>query len=112
MLVAMVVVVCAAYNLFLSLQVMPYFGGQGLRAVAAALLLGAGGWVAYRAVNFRLFADFLASVEAEMVKVSWPTKPELYSSTLVVLSVFFLLAFLIFCCDMLWFTFFKWINVM
>ncbi|MGL4944080.1 MAG: preprotein translocase subunit SecE [Thermoguttaceae bacterium] len=112
MLVVMVAVFCAAYNLFLSLQVVPNFGGEAPRAAAAAVLIGLGCWIAYRAVNFRPFADFLASVEAEMVKVSWPSKPELYSSTVVVLVVFFLLAILVFCCDMVWFTFFKWINVM
>jgi preprotein translocase subunit SecE len=51
-----------------------------------------GGWIAYRLVNMPTFADFLIAVEAEMNKVSWPSKGELWRALLVVL---FSIAFLV-----------------
>jgi preprotein translocase subunit SecE len=56
------------------------------------LLLAAGAWVVYRVVNLPAFADFLIAVEAEMNKVSWPTRPELFRSAMVVLVMMFTLA--------------------
>jgi preprotein translocase subunit SecE len=44
-----------------------------------------------RIVNLPSFADFLISVEAEMNKVSWPSRGELYRASLVVIVVIFLL---------------------
>ena len=46
------------------------------RCVLASLGL----WVAFRLVNMPAFADFLIAVEAEMNKVSWPTRGELFRS--------------------------------
>lgn len=49
-------------------------------------IVGAGGtWAAYRLVNRPAFADFLIAVEAELNKVSWPSKAELIRSSLVVI---------------------------
>ena len=42
------------------------------------------------------FADFLISVEAEMNKVSWPSRGELYRASLVVIVVIFLLVAILF----------------
>jgi preprotein translocase subunit SecE len=53
-------------------------------AVPAVLLL-AGLWIGYRAVNDPTFADFLIAVEAEMNKVSWPTRLELFRASIVVI---------------------------
>jgi preprotein translocase subunit SecE len=50
-----------------------------------------GVWIAFRIVNIPSFADFLISVEAEMNKVSWPSRGELYRASLVVIVVIFLL---------------------
>jgi preprotein translocase subunit SecE len=55
------------------------------------LMLGLGVWIAFRIVNLPSFADFLISVEAEMNKVSWPSRGELYRASLVVIVVIFLL---------------------
>src|SRR5689334_16086339 len=44
-----------------------------------------GVWLAYRIVNMPAFADFLIAVEAEMNKVSWPTRHELIRSVIVVI---------------------------
>ena len=45
------------------------------------------------------FADFLISVEAEMNKVSWPSRGELFRASMVVILVIFFLAVLLFAYD-------------
>lgn len=59
-------------------------------------------WAAYRLVNVPAFADFLISVEAEMNKVSWPARSELFRASVVVLVVIFVLAFVLFVYDLFW----------
>jgi len=66
------------------------------------LLLLAGLWVIYRAVNLPNFADFLIAVEAEMNKVSWPGRTELLRASLVVLVTIFVLAALLATFDFAW----------
>lgn len=61
-----------------------------------------GAWAAYRLVNVPAFADFLISVEAEMNKVSWPSRTELFRASVVVLCVIFILAFVLFVYDLFW----------
>lgn len=70
-------------------------------------LLVVGFWAAYRAVNYPKFADFLIAVEAEMNKVSWPSKGELIRSSVVVIFVIFMLAVVLFGYDVLWQYLFK-----
>lgn len=76
----------------------------------ALLLLGL--WAAYRLVNLPGFADFLIAVEAEMNKVSWPSRAELYRSSIVVLVTIFALAAVLFVFDFFWQTIFTWLNVL
>jgi preprotein translocase SecE subunit len=57
----------------------------GLRFMIPGLLLALGLWSSYRVVNVPAFADFLIAVEAEMNKVSWPTRNELFRASMVVL---------------------------
>jgi preprotein translocase subunit SecE len=59
-------------------------------------------WASYRMVNFPAFADFLIAVEAEMNKVSWPTRAELFRASMVVLIVIFVLAFVLAGYDIFW----------
>ncbi|MDR2762323.1 MAG: preprotein translocase subunit SecE [Planctomycetaceae bacterium] len=80
----------------------------GIIAIAITLL---GAWIAFRLVNWQTFANFLVSVEGEMMKVSWPSGAELYSSTVVVLTLFLILAGMIFIFDLAWMTIFKFIRV-
>ena len=59
--------------------------GKRTTSLAAGRLAGAAGrrvglWLAFRLVNMPAFADFLIAVEAEMNKVSWPTRGELFRS--------------------------------
>jgi preprotein translocase subunit SecE len=60
-----------------------------------------GVWVAFRIVNVPSFADFLISVEAEMNKVSWPSRSELFRASMVVIVVIFLLTAILFTYDIL-----------
>jgi preprotein translocase subunit SecE len=59
-------------------------------------------WSAFRLVNMPAFADFLISVEAEMNKVSWPARSELFRASVVVICVIFVLAFILFMYDLFW----------
>lgn len=61
-----------------------------------------GCWLGFRLIHWPPFAEFLISVEAEMMKVSWPSKPEMITSTVVVLIVLALLALVIFVFDIAW----------
>jgi preprotein translocase subunit SecE len=63
-----------------------------LRFGLPGVMLLLGWWIAFRLVNLPSFADFLIAVEAEMNKVSWPTRGELFRSVLVVI---FFIAFLV-----------------
>jgi preprotein translocase subunit SecE len=64
-------------------------------------------FIAYRVVNMPRFGDFLISVEAEMNKVSWPSRGELIRSTIVVIAVIFFLALTLFTYDLAWSSLFK-----
>jgi preprotein translocase subunit SecE len=88
-------------------------GTSAEMAVPVAVALGLlGGWIAFRLVNLPTFADFLIAVEAEMNKVSWPTRTELIRSSIVVIvSILFLAAFL-YACDSLWAFFLGRLGVM
>lgn len=59
------------------------------------LLFVTGGWISFRVVQMPTFADFLISVEAEMNKVSWPSRHELIRASIVVIFTIFLMAALL-----------------
>lgn len=103
----------AAYKFFeMPFVNYPILGNTESRFGVAVLIGLVGMWFGYRLVNWPSFADFLVSVESEMVKVSWPSKAELYSSTIVVLVMFLLLGLLIFGFDMIWVWVFTRIGVL
>ena len=66
------------------------------------VVLVAGSWICFRVVNYPRFADFLISVEAEMNKVSWPLRSQLFRASLVVMFVIFVLAAILYAYDLLW----------
>ena len=71
--------------------------------ITLPLLLGfAAFWVAYRVVNFPVFADFLIATEAELNKVSWTSRRRLIQDTIVVLVTVLLLTIFLFAVDQLW----------
>lgn len=79
-------------------------------AIAGLLVAVLGVWVSFRVINFPSFADFLVSVEAEMSKVSWPSKRDLYANTRVVLIFMALFTALIFVYDSIFKTVFSLIS--
>ena len=70
-----------------------------------------GVWFAYRIVNYSKFADFLIAVEAEMNKVSWPSKQELWRASCVVIFVIFSMALALFLFDIIWTAVFEAIGI-
>ena len=73
-----------------------------LQFTVPLLLLAAALWLAWRVVNWPVFADFLIATEAEMNKVSWTTQRRLVQDTIVVLVTVVLMAFYLFSMDMVW----------
>jgi len=59
-------------------------------------------WVLFRILHYPPFADFLIATEAEMNKVSWTTRNDLYKATSVVLVTVLLLSVYLFAVDKLW----------
>ncbi|MCL2305058.1 MAG: preprotein translocase subunit SecE [Planctomycetaceae bacterium] len=94
-----IVFFCGAYTF--------YFHTSGwdpaVRSTITFVVAAIGAWLAFRTIHWAPFADFLVSVESEMMKVSWPAKPEIYSSTIVVLTVLGLLALVVFLFDIVWY---------
>jgi preprotein translocase subunit SecE len=76
--------------------------GRGLEFAIPGLLLALGAWLCYRLVNYPPFADFLIAVEAEMAKVSWPSRRELVRATIVVLVSMFVLTVMLSVYDTAW----------
>jgi preprotein translocase subunit SecE len=50
---------------------------------------------------FKKISDYFADVRQELQKVSWPTRQELYGSTVIVLVMCFILAIFVFGIDQL-----------
>lgn len=73
-----------------------------VRFLVPGALLAAGLWVSFRVVNMPKFADFLIAVEAEMAKVSWPTRSEVVRSSIVVIFMMFALAGILGLYDLFW----------
>ncbi|MGL4594497.1 MAG: preprotein translocase subunit SecE [Thermoguttaceae bacterium] len=112
MMAIMVMFAAGAYKFFkIDFYEWPILGDPIARFAIACVIIAAGSWFAFRLVNWPSFADFLVSVESEMVKVSWPSKAELYSSTLVVLVMFVLLSAMIYMFDAVWVTIFTWLGL-
>ena len=84
---------------------------QGSKYFSLIAFSAIGIWVAYRAVNYAAFADFLIAVEAEMNKVSWPAKNELWNASVVVMFVIFFMAGLLWVFDVIWSALFQLINI-
>lgn len=84
--------------------------GVWIRVGIPFLIAAVGGWIVYRAVNFSRFADFLISVEAEMDKVTWSSRTELYRATIVVIVSMIFIGVVLFMYDIFWQNFFEWIG--
>ncbi|EAQ82617.1 preprotein translocase subunit SecE [Blastopirellula marina] len=98
-------------------QLFDVFRNQGqdrwIQVGVPAALLIVGFWVAYRMINWPVFADFLIAVEAEMNKVSWPSRAELIRASAVVILFVFALAAVLFAYDVFWqFVLKRWIDIL
>ena len=90
----------------------PLMGGLGAEAYSVMLGIAAAMvWFSFRLVNYSVFADFLIAVEAEMNKVSWPTRRELWNASVVVIFVIFSMAAFLFLFDALWTKVFELIGI-
>jgi preprotein translocase subunit SecE len=85
--------------------------GHVMQFAVPAVLALVGIWIAFRLVNLPNFADFLIAVEAEMNKVSWPTRAELWRSSLVVILLILFLAAVLFGFDVFWRTLLSLLRV-
>jgi len=60
------------------------------------------GWIIFRLVQYPPFVEFLIATEAEMNKVSWTSRDDLYRATTVVLSTVVLMSVYLFGVDWVW----------
>lgn len=72
----------------------------------------AAAWIIWRIVEYPPFVDFLIATEAEMLKVSWITKPELQRATIVVLTTVLILSLFLAGVDVVWSLLLKAIGVL
>jgi len=101
-----------AWRLGFALMIYDKAGGLPFyQFIVPCLFAAIGLWVSYRAVNFPKFADFLIATEAEMNKVSWPSRGELLRGSAVVLFTIFALAIILFTFDVLWRELFLWLGI-
>jgi len=70
------------------------------------------GWVTFRLLQFPPFVEFLIATEAEMNKVSWTSRDDLYRATSVVLTTVFLMAVFLFGVDWIWSNLLQLIGVL
>ena len=85
---------------------------DAIRFGTAFTVLAIGVWFSFRLVNMPRFADFLIAVEAEMNKVSWPTRTELFRSSMVVIVLLLLLTAVLFVYDIVWRFLFHWLGIL
>ncbi len=74
------------------------------------VLIALSGLLAFVLLNRPRWADFLISVQAEIDKVTWPSKGEVRKATIVVLILLVSMAVVIFLFDVVWQWVFKTIG--
>ena len=95
-----------------ALRMSETFGTTGFyRYGLPGIVVVVGLWLCFRLVNLPKFADFLIAVEAEMTKVSWPTRTELWRGSVVVIVTLVFLAFMLTAYDFIWQWFFSKIGI-
>lgn len=95
-------VAVGSYRLMVWMQNTDSARANELAAPVAVAVLAAGCWAAFRLIQWPTFADFLISVEAEMNKVTWPKRGELWRASVVVIMTIFILAALLYLYDFIW----------
>jgi preprotein translocase SecE subunit len=82
-----------------------------VQGIAAAIMVLAALGVGWYLLNKPRIVDFMIATEAEMKKVNWPSKRDIVGSTWLVIAGTFMLAILLFAIDLVFSTFFLWIDV-
>jgi preprotein translocase subunit SecE len=93
-----VVIGAGLWRLSDTLDGFPLRTRYGIPALVGAVLA----WLTFRLLQYPPFVEFLIATEAEMNKVSWTTKADLYRATIVVLSTLVIVAVYLFGVDTLW----------
>ncbi len=83
-----------------------------VRSVVPTAIMAVAAWLIFRLVNYPRFADFLISVQAEMDKVSWPSKQEIVRATWVVLTIMVFLSLILFGFDLFWVWLFTLLRIL
>lgn len=82
-------------------------------AGAATLVFAVCAWLVYRWVAIKpATVDFLVATEAEMKKVNWSTRREIFGSTWVVLTITFAITMFVYLFDYTFFFLFVWMKVL
>jgi preprotein translocase subunit SecE len=93
------IIVFGLREVFLSLEA----SSSKLTAYGTTVAVGAVmAWLTFRLLQFPPFVEFLIATEAEMNKVSWTNKQDLFRATSVVLATVVLMAVYLFVVDTLW----------
>ena len=84
------------------------------QAITFIVFLGVALWLGYYLIGRKpKVVDFLIATEGEMRKVNWSSRREIRGSTIVVIGLTCVIAFVIAILDYLIYTpFFQWINVL
>jgi preprotein translocase subunit SecE len=93
-----VIVALGVWRLFESLTESTTPTRFGVPAAAALVL----GWLIFRVVQYPPFVEFLIATEAEMNKVSWTRRDDLYRATVVVLVTVALMTLFLLVADVFW----------
>ena len=97
----MIIVVLAAWSLHTFLRSYVESGSLVPYAVPGGLIV-LGAWFSFRLVHWPRFANFLAAVEVELNKVTWPSRDELRRASFVVIFTIAFLAVSLFLFDIMW----------
>lgn len=100
----------AAWRAYPSLTIDWHVSSMKAYAVSS-IVLAVGLWLGFRIVNLPSFADFLIAVEAEMNKVSWPSRTELVRASMVVIILMFGLTIVLYGYDVILYALLKAIGI-
>ena len=103
-----VVVVLGIWRLYESVRDSAPASRFGIPLAVGAVL----GWFLFRLVQYPPFVEFLIATEAEMNKVSWTSRDDLYRATSVVLTTVLLVAVFLFGVDWVWSNLLQLIGVL
>ena len=99
------------YNLYQYLPTMNVTDRKVI-TIVASIFAAAFALFVYWMMNKPANAEFLIATDSEMKKVNWTSRKELFGSTKVVVFFMLAIAFLLFFIDIIFQTFFYYINVL